>query len=340
MNQTSIRYPPTYGTHQFRTMPGSLLYDNPQQYNYKEFGPQGTYGMGKLTKVDAQKILNTGPLLRQNAYSTRAYKVPHPAVLDMEDARRMPRGGMVLRVVGTGGVNENELEYNPAPDGMEWAPTPKPFIPGPGRYGPNQSSSSMTTLNDPSSSPASFMQVEQTERDRALDQEAANIMQQIYIPQDPETLSTSTVRPLTQDPETASTSTVRPSTQDPETASTSTRRASTTSFHTASSPQSSSPPFASLAEPYIDERMGRMRSGYENIAPVEASSEDDKKSKLYKKRYIGANPYFVEDPEGIPYQYYMGDRAISASEFERKQARYNKLNQIGAKGILSDSSSQ
>lgn len=115
MEQYAFRYAPAYGTHQFRNFPGSKQYDMSHLAKWSENGPKGTYAMGKLIKTDVQKVLNPGPILRQNAYSTRAYKTPKPSTLELEDAQRLPRGGMVMRVLASSSTDEGGIMTNPHP---------------------------------------------------------------------------------------------------------------------------------------------------------------------------------------------------------------------------------
>lgn len=116
MEQYAFRYVPTYGTHHFRSLPGTEQYSSKNLARWYVNGPKGTYGMGKLIKTDVQKILNPGPILRQNAYSTRAYKTPKPSTLELEDASRLPRGGLVMRVLGSSGVDGGTAVDPHSPD--------------------------------------------------------------------------------------------------------------------------------------------------------------------------------------------------------------------------------
>lgn len=110
MDFKPIHFKPAYGTHVFSNFPGSEKYSFYKLYKFTEIGPEGTHGIGKWIKTDINRLRDSSSYTLHKGRATYTYNVPRPSVLDLEDVKKIPRSGLVMRVVGSNSGEEDTID--------------------------------------------------------------------------------------------------------------------------------------------------------------------------------------------------------------------------------------
>lgn len=91
-------------------LPGSVRTDHPGRSRYD--GPSGIWGRDMTTYKNIVKQMHTSTFTVQNGPSRFSYKIPRKDGITQKEALRIPRGGNVLRIVGSTG---SEVPYGYTP---------------------------------------------------------------------------------------------------------------------------------------------------------------------------------------------------------------------------------